>query len=116
SGATQFETMNALDFKVYDIPNPDLIIINHGHNSFSVGEHITLQEYLRLWSVDSPIAVVKQNPRRDDDQMTTRAEFAVEAALPYKDSTVLDVFKLFIDAGKPSSWYADNIHPSTLGQ
>ena len=97
----------------------DLIIINYGLNSTSYiyawslrAQLMTFIEAVKLKWPTAPILIVNQNPTSNDNSMApvnTQWKF-VEALYP--DCAILDVYDVFINAGKPAAWYDDTMHPS----
>ena len=99
----------------------DLIIFNHGHNtdnnvpaSTHMGMDLAIVYTMLQRHPNAGAIVVSQNPLRDNDNGTVRSNGARQAAITAGFSLV-DAFQLFQNAGKPSSWYMDNIHPNATG-
>ncbi|AUR93144.1 SGNH hydrolase-type esterase domain protein [Vibrio phage 1.184.A._10N.286.49.A5] len=108
-----------------DIPDCDLVFINHGHNMISSypqidGEVGKLSMYLEaIADITSEhrragVIFLTQNPRRDtDDYKDIYRTIIMCAGLINAD--VADSYKVFQEAGKPLDWFKDSIHPSTTG-
>ncbi|HBW1312801.1 TPA: SGNH/GDSL hydrolase family protein, partial [Klebsiella pneumoniae] len=99
----------------------DLIIFNHGHNtdnnvpaSTHMGMDLAILYTMLQRHPNAGAIIVSQNPLRDSDNGTVRSNGARQAAITAGFSLV-DVFQLFQNAGKPSAWYMDNIHPNATG-
>lgn len=104
--------------------SPDCIIWNHGQNivtdytinpALCRGRFLQAMEQVRQALPGVPHAAVRQNPRRDDNQMAGVVESLDAVAALYGDLRLIDVYARFIAAGKPSGWYADNVHPNATG-
>jgi len=104
---------------------PDFIIVNHGLNVVAYtggsaptamkGSLMMLVEALRLKWPTSPILIVYENPIQNDNTMApVNAAWKVVQGL-YPDTAVLNVYDLFIAAGKPLGYYLGGspVHPST---
>lgn len=104
-----------------DSVTPDLIIWNHGQNTTALPNDAKRDcwlmgfENVRLAHPGVPNVVMLQNPRRDDDQMASVISTIEELGGLYGDVTYIDGYSSFIDAGKPSGWYTDNVHPNATG-
>lgn len=125
----QFHTGAHFKTAVADVPEPSVVIWNHGHNiaatsgatttSFA-GRFIGPMEMVRLQFPGAPHMAVLQNPWRTSTTMTNLvAEVAAVAAL-YGDMPTADVHQAYLDfdPSKDSTLYAggtDNIHPSDAG-
>lgn len=99
----------------------DLLIFNHGHNTdynvpSAVHAGMSLATVYQMLSRHTAAGVVmfSQNPLRDSDQGASRSNGTRQAAIAAGFSLV-DVYQLFLNAGRPVDWYADNIHPSSIG-
>ncbi len=101
----------------------DLVIMNHGHNtdnavpaSTHMGMDLAVLYTMLQRHPNAGAIIFSQNPLRDSDNGTTRSNGARQAAIAAGFSLV-DVFQLFQQAGKPTDWYMgnDNIHPSAMG-
>lgn len=99
----------------------DLIIMNHGHNTDSnalvstqMGMNLAVMYAMLEWHPAAGGMIVSQNPLRDSENGTTRSDGARQAATAAGFS-LIDAFQLFQNAGKPSGWYMDNIHPNAVG-
>lgn len=99
----------------------DLIILNHGHNtdnnvpsSTHMGMDLAILYTMLQRHPNAGAIIVSQNPLRDSDNGTVRSNGARQAAITSGFSLV-DAFQLFQNAGKPTGWYMDNIHPNSVG-
>lgn len=99
----------------------DLLILNHGHNtdnnvpaSTHMGMDLAVMYTMLQRHPNAGAIIVSQNPLRDNDNGTPRSAGARQAAIASGFSLV-DVFQLFQNAGKPTGWYMDNIHPNATG-
>lgn len=99
----------------------DLIILNHGHNtdnnvpaSTHMGMDLAILYSMLQRHPNAGAVIVSQNPLRDNDNGTVRSNGARQAAITAGFSLV-DAFQLFQNAGKPTGWYMDNIHPNATG-
>ncbi|QOV59931.1 SGNH/GDSL hydrolase family protein [Klebsiella variicola] len=99
----------------------DLIILNHGHNTDSnalvstqMGMDLAVMFAMLEWHPAAGGMIVSQNPLRDTEDGTKRSDGARQAATAAGFS-LIDAFQLFQNAGKPSGWYMDNIHPNDVG-
>lgn len=103
---------------------PDLIIWSHGHNTVDDytdpallrGKFLIGMENVRLALPNVPQCAFRQNPRRDDDQMTPVVAALDAVAKSYGGVALFDVYSRFIAQGKATGLYADNVHPSAAGQ
>lgn len=114
---------------VYNPRTADLIIYNHGHNTDG-NSSPNVQQGMNMAAIytilgfhpNAGVLVVSQNPIRDDNSGTNRSVGAVQTAIEGGFS-LLPVHQMFLQAGKPDSWYrtipntgaVDNIHPSAIG-
>ncbi|QIW87657.1 SGNH/GDSL hydrolase family protein [Agrobacterium phage OLIVR5] len=114
--------------KALDVPKPDLIIMCQGHNMQSFE---TPSGPSRLVSGKSaflgpigmtclkwpgvPQIITTQNPRRSDTGYTKVREAILEICASLTDLYLEDTYLVFESAGKPVSWYTDNVHPNKLG-
>ena len=110
-----------------DIPvAPDLVIVNHGKNMTAQYSNAfsTPWRYLsqateftesiwQLWP-DAGFVWVAQAPNRDDSNMAIAMDL-IQSVGRLRGIGVANVYDLYINAGKPSAWYIDNLHPSTAG-
>ena len=94
----------------------DLMIFNHGHNtdnnvpaSTHMGMDLAIL-YTMLQRHPCRAIIVFAKSAEDSDNGIIRSNGARQAAITAGFSLV-DVFQLFQNAGKPSAWYMDNIHP-----
>lgn len=103
--------------------NANAVIFQHGHNATEAlgaeaieGQWIAAIEMVQLAKPGVPIAVITQNPLRDDT--TYSVKYARwQGIYNRKDGlTLIDTNARFIAAGKPAGWYADNVHPGAAGQ
>lgn len=99
----------------------DLLIFNHGHNTdynvttgIQAGMALAAVYQMLLRHPTAGGIMVSQNPLRDSDQGATRSNGARQAAIAAGFSLV-DAYQLFMNAGKPTDWYLDNIHPNATG-
>lgn len=100
--------------------NPDLIVWSHGHNllaqeGLARAEFVGPMDQVRLALPSVPNAAVRQNPRRDDNNMAVTVADLDALAEDYGDLTLIDAYSLFVAQGKSSSLYADNVHPNAAG-
>jgi hypothetical protein len=101
--------------------SPDLIIFNHGHNLTGLvagvlrGRLLSATEQTSQAQPGVPIALLIQNPRRDDDLYAPIAAELRKIA-DQRGFDIIDVYSRFIAAGKPADWYADSVHPNAAGQ
>lgn len=100
--------------------NPDLIVWSHGHNllaqeGLARAEFVGPMDQVRMALPSVPHAAVRQNPRRDDNNMAVTVAALDALAEDYGDLTLIDAYSLFIAQNKDSSLYADNLHPSAAG-
>lgn len=99
----------------------DLLIINHGHNTDTnvppavhAGMILAVAYQMLARQPTAGMIMFSQNPLRDGDQGANRSTGARQAAVSAGFSLV-DVYELFMNAGKPPGWYVDNIHPNSTG-
>lgn len=99
----------------------DLIILNHGHNndgnslaSTHMGMYLAIMYTMLQRHPNAGAMIVSQNPLRDNENGTTRSNGARQAAVAAGFS-LIDAFQMFNNAGKPTDWYMDNIHPNATG-
>ena len=99
----------------------DLIIFNHGHNtdnnvpaSTHMGMDLAILYTMLQRHPNAGAVIVSQNPLRDNNNGTVRSNGARQAAITAGFSLV-DAFQMFQNAGKPTGWYMDNIHPNSVG-
>jgi hypothetical protein len=103
-------------------PSPDVLIWNHGHNlaGFAValqrGEFVGAMDQVRIAMPDLPHVAFRQNPRRDDDQMTQVVNHLDDLAADYGDVLLVDAYSLFLARQKHTSLYTDNQHPNAAGE
>ncbi|MGX9390502.1 SGNH/GDSL hydrolase family protein [Nitrobacteraceae bacterium UC4446_H13] len=110
----------------------DVIIVNHGHNYNAsqsgvaygyTGEDCyfrldeSIEDIVRVLP-DAPIVVSLQNPSLADlntaqDQRAHRAWQRI--ARTRGGISLVDTRRIFLEAGKPGSWYKDDIHPDLPG-
>ena len=100
--------------------NPDLIVWSHGHNllaqeGLARAEFVGPMDQVRLALPSVPNAAVRQNPRRDDNNMAVTVADLDALAEDYGDLTLIDAYSLFVAQGKSSSLYSDNVHPNAAG-
>jgi hypothetical protein len=104
----------------------DLVIINHGHNLITQSADVDTLRKRTPQLLELPamllrkyegfgLVYVAQNPRRDDNSYEPVYRAIVESA-GLTGADLADVYSEFIKAGKPASFYNDNIHPSFEGQ
>lgn len=106
------------------IPAPDIAILHHGHNMQSfetpmAGNHsLGAGLYLATLGLTSmqwpgvPQLATTQNPWRDNSGYDKVRAAAIVAASGYPSLQIVDTHQSFIGAGKVTSLYRDNIHPS----
>ncbi|MCW2103717.1 UNVERIFIED_ORG: hypothetical protein M2402_000863 [Rahnella aquatilis] len=99
----------------------DLLIFNHGHNTdynvttgIQAGMALAAVYQILLRHPAAGGIMVSQNPLRDSDQGANRSNGARQAAIAAGFS-LIDAYQLFMNAGKPTDWYLDNIHPNATG-
>lgn len=102
---------------------PNLVIFNHGHNGTEAlgaeaveGQWIAAVEMVQLAFPGVPVAAFLQNPQRDTSDYELRYLRWLGIAADKRDLTLINAYGRFIAAGKASSLYADNVHPSYAGQ
>jgi hypothetical protein len=122
SGSQTYYGLGALFAKAMMWVDPDVIIINHGHNHNSTalaasrGAFYALIETLLLAHPGVPIAFIRQNPKQDNDTMAAIVALVDEIGAA-RGITTIDAYSAFIAAGKPTSLYdGDNTHPNAAGQ
>jgi hypothetical protein len=105
---------------------PDLLIVNHGKNmtaqysnAFSTPWRYLSQatEFTEtIWQVwpNAGFIWVAQAPNRDDNNMAIAMDM-IQSVARLRGIGVANVYDLYINAGKPSAWYVDNLHPSDAG-
>lgn len=108
-----------------DIPDCDLVYINHGHN---LG---TTTSFLATWRTYAPrflsvmkditdrhsgagVVLIAQNPRRDSDYITPWVKTLIDIA-SITGCDVADSHTPFVLLGKPEDLYNDPTHPSAKG-
>lgn len=103
-------------------PAPKLVIWNHGKNLVSAGADSLYRggflqgiEQVRLALPGVAHAAMRQSPNRDDTNMAPVVAQLDYLAQDYRDLELVDVYSKFIAAGKASSLYLDNVHPSASG-
>ena len=108
---------------VLNIPQCDLFILNHGHNtvgSFSGSSQLFRRVPQLLETVESikhthsncGVILIAQNPRRDDDDYAIVYNTILTTA-GLINADVADVYSLFIRENKRPELFIDNVHPST---
>jgi hypothetical protein len=99
------------------------VIFCHGHNATEAlgveaieGQWIAALEMIQLAKPGVPIAVITQNPNRDDTNYGVK--YARWQAIHGRKTglALIDTNGRFLSASKPAGWYADNVHPSAAGQ
>ncbi|WP_152599898.1 SGNH/GDSL hydrolase family protein [Noviluteimonas dokdonensis] len=106
---------------ISSLTTPDLVIWSHGKNNISQagfplirGDFLAAMEMVRQAHPTSAHAVISQNPNRDDDDYLTWIDPTLrEICADRGDTTLINVYGAF--AGKASSLYLDNLHPSDTG-
>lgn len=106
------------DEAIWPEQDPDLVILNYGHNYDSPEAAVTSMEALRGRLTEAvpeaPIVVTLQNPQADDANAPTReaiADWAKEQGLP-----TIDVAKAFTQSLLlPEDLRVDSLHPSLAG-
>lgn len=103
----------------------DLVIVNHGHNhrihTDSDVERRRVPHYLESLAPvlraheGCGLLFMTQNPHRDSNEMEPIYRTIVSAA-SVLDADIADSYALFMGAAKNPALYADNIHPSAMGQ
>lgn len=104
--------------------NPDLVMISHGHNEEVAlgvdypgavrGRYLALTETISSTHPAADFVLILQNPASDSDWQAIRADVYTKIAAE-RGFGVIDVHQMYVDAGKPGAWYADALHPNTLG-
>lgn len=122
-GSTPFYLIGSKRATAIDAVSPDLMIFNYGHNVVTAGgltqirsEMLQGTEAVREAHPSVPLAMFTQNPRRDDSDYANVNQAIREVVAGYGDVTLIDAYTPFINAGKPSAWYGDNIHPTGAGK
>lgn len=110
---------------IKEIPQCDLVLINHGHNMGSLAPD-DRTEYWRVPRFLGPISqilrvhngagliMLAQNPNRDSDIQAVIIN-AVFSAAGLLNGDVADAYSLFIAQNKDPSLYNDDKHPSPAG-
>lgn len=110
------------------IPKPDVVITHHGHNMSSFetpGSDLAIGRGL-FWSIigliswqwkDVPQVITTQNPWRDTNGYDKVYNAILGVASVFPSLTIVDLHKLYIDAGKDPILYRTNdvapvYHPS----
>lgn len=108
--------------KVIRAVTPDCFILNHGHNHFTGvpnpqlrGELLAAIEQIRLCHPETPVVVMRQNPRSDSTGMDAVMS-AIDVIEALTDVSTVNVHDAFVDRNKDSSLYTDTTHPNDLGQ
>lgn len=101
--------------------NPDLIIINHGHNDAATAQPERAYQLTETVTVLHPyagVAVCAQNPRTDANAAkgAERAEIMREFAL-VRGFGLIDAYNAFLHSGQAISTLlaADGLHPTAAG-
>lgn len=121
SGSTLDNVTGALFNNAVVNVNADAIIIGHGENLTGLTDNLLRGRYLgpleqiMLAKPNIPIAMILQNPRRDDTLLNQIINIETTIANERKDIEIIDVHSLFILQNKDASLYIDSIHPSTTG-
>ena len=100
----------------------DCVVWSHGKNhvvgaviEMVQAEFETAMDQVRIALPNAGQVVILQPPNRDDDNMAL-AKTSWDAIGALRDDILLiDTYTPFIDAGKPSGWYTDNVHPNSTG-
>ncbi len=101
--------------------DPDLVVWSHGKNGY-ISDAVTIPEWkgtvdnVRLRSPHANVAYVLQAPNRDDSAMDLPVAAWRTLQALRGDELIIDVYSVFIAAGKPSGWYTDNLHPNATGE
>jgi len=103
-------------------PSANLVIWNHGKNLVSAGADSLYRggfiqgiDQVRRFLPGVAHAALRQSPNRDDSNMAPVVAQLDSIATAYADLALVDVYSKFIAAGKASSLYLDNVHPSASG-
>ena len=110
---------------VLEVTKADLVILNHGHNMMNSFSAETTESQRTPQFLEATMSLLKahagagmllvaQNPRRDDDGMEV-VRRATHDAASIGGYDVADVYSKFIDLGKSTDLYIDNVHPSVAG-
>lgn len=101
---------------------PDLLIVNHGHNTVGgvqakQGVYALVDWAVSAWPAPPAIAVMLQNPRTDANAV--RQDSVVEnlrGQWTGSDVTLIDAYKAFTDhGGLPGLLLPDGFHPNAAG-
>lgn len=101
-----------------DAVAPDVIIVNHGHNTGPDVAHDLsgLMQAIALRFPDAPIAGTVQNPFRGDDRATQKARAAQERAYAEQGGwRVIDVYSAFARQPELAPLYLDDRHENARG-
>lgn len=108
---------------IQSVPMPALIIWNHGHNVMTASATpngdawvTPFLERVHLQFPSAALAVTAQNPRRNNDAYAPVRDFWAALVADKPGSLLLEPYADFIAAGKPASWYIDDIHPNLAGE
>lgn len=103
-------------------PAPKLVIWNHGKNLVSAADNALYRggfiqgiDQVRQALPGVAHAALRQSPNRDDSNMAPVVWQLDSISQAYGDLALVDVYSKFIAAGKDSSLYLDNVHPSAAG-
>lgn len=100
---------------------PDLILTNDGVNLYTSAVQDIRRRYaaaiqqILTDKPNTPIAITLQMAFRDDNNMDNIIEALRQVASDYTGITLIDAHARFVEAGKPSGYYANNTHPSATG-
>lgn len=105
---------------------PDLTLISMGHNEANVavtngdrgvliGRYLALTESITAACPNTGMVVIAQNPSRADGNQAIRAD-VYERIASLRGYGFIDVHQHYVDAGTPSAWYADLVHPNATGE
>lgn len=110
---------------IIDIPRVDLFILNHGHNLiigsardqyfFRTPEFLEFIASVTQIHEGCGMAMMAQNPRRDDNDYAVIYETILDAAALI-NADLANGYVKFIEAEKSPDLYTDNTHPNAAGQ
>lgn len=101
-------------------PNPDVIIVNHGHNHGTVyggmwSQLVAFTETITQHLPDAQLFLVAQNPRTADNVSEVSTQVIYNLAR-LRGFGVIDAYSAFkANASWSTAYMADTIHPNTAG-
>ena len=98
---------------------PDLTIINLGHNDNAVtadfySRYSALTESVMAAAPDSGLICLAQNPKTSDNTQALKAQ-QIEQLCAARGYGLIDIHQMFVDRGDYSSWMYDSVHPNLVG-